>query len=67
MTKNENIFSGWLNSDDIFKFIREWKPVIKEVYKMNNEIKIFEANQIRSVLDNENEEGHLSVVDVIVD
>lgn len=34
---------------------------------MNNEIKIVEANQIRSVLDNENEEGYLSVVDVIVD
>ena len=33
---------------------------------MNNEIKIFEANQIRSVLDNENEEWYLSVVDVIV-
>ncbi len=26
--------------------------------KMNNEIKIFEGNQIRSVRDNEKEEGH---------
>lgn len=54
-----------MNSDDIFKFIRELKPVIEEVYKMNNEIKIFEGNQIRSVWDNENEEWYFSVVDVI--
>ena len=32
---------------------------------MNNEIKIFEGNQIRSVWDNENEEWYFSVVDVI--
>lgn len=32
---------------------------------MNNQIKIFEGNQIRSVLDNENEELYFSVVDVI--
>ena len=32
---------------------------------MNNEIKIFEGNQIRSVWDNENEEWYFSIVDVI--
>ena len=32
---------------------------------MNNEIKIFEGNQIRSVWDNGNEEWYFSVVDVI--
>ena len=32
---------------------------------MNNEIKIFEGNQIRSVWDNEKEEWYFSVVDVI--
>ena len=32
---------------------------------MNNEIKIFEVNQIHSVWDNENEEWYFSVVDVI--
>lgn len=32
---------------------------------MNNEIKIFEGNQIRSAWDNENEEWYFSVVDVI--
>ena len=32
---------------------------------MNNEIKIFEGNQIRSVWDNEKEEWYFSVVDVV--
>lgn len=32
---------------------------------MNNEIKIFEGNQIRSVWNNENEEWYFSLVDVI--
>lgn len=44
---------------------RNEKPVIKEVDKMNNEIKIFEGNQIRSVWDNDKEEWYFSVVDVV--
>ena len=32
---------------------------------MNNEIKIFEGNQIRSVWDNDKEEWYFSVVDVV--
>ena len=44
---------------------RNGKPVIKEVDKMNNEIKIFEGNQIRSVWDNDKEEWYFSVVDVV--
>lgn len=32
---------------------------------MDNEIKLFEGNQIRSVWDNEKEEWYFSVVDVI--
>ena len=44
---------------------RNEKPVIKEVDKMNNEIKIFEGNQIRSVWDNNKEEWYFSVVDVV--
>ena len=44
---------------------RNEKPVIKEVDRMNNEIKIFEGNQIRSVWDNDKEEWYFSVVDVV--
>jgi len=44
---------------------RNEKTVIKEVDKMNNEIKIFEGNQIRSVWDNDKEEWYFSVVDVV--
>lgn len=44
---------------------RNEKPVIKEVDKMNNEIKIFEGNQIRSVWDNDKKEWYFSVVDVV--
>ena len=44
---------------------RNEKPVLKEVDKMNNEIKIFEGNQIRSVWDNDKEEWYFSVVDVV--
>ena len=44
---------------------RNEKPVIKEVDKINNEIKIFEGNQIRSVWDNDKEEWYFSVVDVV--
>lgn len=32
---------------------------------MNNEIKIFEGNQIRSVWDNEKEEWYLSIIDIL--
>lgn len=32
---------------------------------MNNEIKLFEGNQIRSVWDNEKEEQYFSIVDII--
>lgn len=32
---------------------------------MNNEIKLFEGNQIRSVWDNEKEEWYFSIVDII--
>ena len=32
---------------------------------MNNEIKLFEGNQIRSIWDNEQEEGYFSVVDIV--
>ena len=32
---------------------------------MNNEIKLFEGNQIRSVWDSENEEWYFSVVDIV--
>ena len=32
---------------------------------MNNEIKLFEGNQIRSVCDNEKEEWYFSIVDII--
>ena len=41
---------------------RNEKPVIKEVDKMNNEIKIFEGNQIRSVWDNEKEGNELATI-----
>lgn len=41
------------------------KLVIKEVDKMNNEIKIFEGNQIRSVWDNEKEEWYFSIIDIL--
>ena len=44
---------------------RNEKPVIKEVDKMNNEIKIFEGNQIRSVWDNEKEEWYFSIIDIL--
>lgn len=44
---------------------RNEKIITKEVDKMNNEIKIFEGKQIRSVWDNEKEEWYFSVVDVI--
>lgn len=36
---------------------RNEQIIIKKMDKMNNEIKIFEGNQIRSVRDNEKEEG----------
>lgn len=32
---------------------------------MNNEIKIFEGNQIRSVWDNEKEEWYFSIIDIL--
>lgn len=32
---------------------------------MNNEIKIFEDNQIRSVWDNEKEEWYFSIIDIL--
>ena len=35
------------------------------VDKMNNEIKIFEGNQIRSVWDNEKEEWYFSIIDIL--
>ena len=35
-------------------------------FKMDNEVKIFEGNQIRSLWDNEKEEWYFSVVDVVV-
>ena len=44
---------------------RNEKLVIKGVDKMNNKIKIFEGNQIRSVWDNEKEEWYFSVVDIV--
>lgn len=44
---------------------RNEKPVIKGVDKMNNEIKIFEGNQIRSVWDNEKEEWYFSIIDIL--
>ena len=44
---------------------RNKKPVIKEVDKMNNEIKIFEGNQIRSVWDNDKEEWYFSIIDIL--
>ena len=36
---------------------RNEQIIIKKMDKMTNEIKIFEGNQIRSVRDNEKEEG----------
>ena len=44
---------------------RNEKPAIKGVDKMNNEIKIFEGNQIRSVWDNEKEEWYFSIIDIL--
>lgn len=37
----------------------------EEVKKMNNEIKLFNGNQIRSAWDNEKEEWYFSVVDIV--
>lgn len=48
-----------------WNLLRNEKPVIKGVDKMNNEIKIFEGNQIRSVWDNEKEEWYFSIIDIL--